>query len=477
MEFNTIRNKIRTFTYDSLASLLLQLLKNQEASERVSPIWHPLVLLKWTLEFAGQKDSKHATPQDINKLMNMIDELEMTHQTFNMMSNTSFTKTFSILSFQQFSYQESVEWDTFSRQYLLFVGIPGRHSIASVFEKQTGVTVVELLKYFFVLWAFVMNDAFPKEKYRGYLPRGLQALMGQHFGRLTAERIYNLLLISKSNAHTAFLEDKRQVKIYALQTFDTSFFTRKPFFLYRDSTYIPHRDILNQSFSYFIYDYLKANDDDFTTELGARMEKYMKLGLEESNTPFETENELKKRFGREHKVVDFVIDDCVLIEAKAIELKPSVGVDPRDHILGNELRQNISKAYASQMLGVANRLQPGKERFGIIVTYKPIYIGNSADMWEQFLEKETNTVLADDISKLDALPVSNLFLTDLRTWDTLLQVLKDNPIKLADLLREVRDADAIPATKKHFFAMHLSKFKVQLLTHNYLVEARKHVTP
>jgi hypothetical protein len=322
-----------------------------------------------------------------------------------------------------------------------------------------------------------MNDAFPNEKYQGYMPRRLQALLGQRLGARTVERIYNLLLISKSNAQDAFLEDKRQVKIYALQTFDTSFFARKPFFLYQDSTYIPHRNILNQSFSYFIYDYLKANDNDFTTELGARMEKYMELGLGESTIPFETENGLRRRFGKEHKAVDFVIDDCVLIEAQAIELKPSVGVDPRDHILGNELRQTISKAYASQMLGVANRLHPGKERFGIIVTYKPIYIGNSTDMWEQFLEKETKAVLADDISKLDALPVSNLFLMDLRTWDILLQVLKDNPIKLANLLREVRDTDAISATKKHFFAMHLSKFKVQLLTHRYLVEARNYITP
>jgi hypothetical protein len=148
MEFNAIRNKIRTFNADSLISLLLHLLKNQEALEKFTPIWHPLVLLKWTLEFAGQKGSKQATPDDIHILLRMIEELEMAHQTFNTLSNNSISKTFTILSFQQFSYQEAVEWNTFSRQYLLFVRIPGRHGIASVFEKHVGVTIVELLKYF-----------------------------------------------------------------------------------------------------------------------------------------------------------------------------------------------------------------------------------------------------------------------------------------------------------------------------------------
>jgi|GEM_PF-6905721 hypothetical protein len=45
MEYKPIRNKIASFSYDSLVELLFDVLKHQEA-ERSAPsaFWHPLLL-------------------------------------------------------------------------------------------------------------------------------------------------------------------------------------------------------------------------------------------------------------------------------------------------------------------------------------------------------------------------------------------------------------------------------------------------
>ena len=53
MIFKPLLNKIRKYTFESLDSNILEILKIQERDiKRPSPFWQSLVLLKWTIEFA-----------------------------------------------------------------------------------------------------------------------------------------------------------------------------------------------------------------------------------------------------------------------------------------------------------------------------------------------------------------------------------------------------------------------------------------
>lgn len=478
MEFNPIRNQIRQFTYASLSNELLSLLKHQEQQPQFTAFWHPLVLLKWAMEFAEQKRPfKLAQRQDVAKLLRMVEELEMSHATFDLRRNGRVSKTFSILAFQQFTYQEKAFLDTFSRQFVLFKQLKHKYDIAAAFEASTGLSIEQLLKIFRILWAFILNDVSDVYKYHGYIGKPLIKGLIDLYGLEIVLRFINLLSVSRETIQSAVREDTRQVRDYALQVFDVSFFTRKPLFTYEGTAIVPHRAILNQTFSYFIYDYMKHRDEQFTTELGARMEKYMQAGLVEVGITHTTEGQLRKKLGREHKVVDFVIDGCVLVEAKAIELKPYVSVNPEDRLLSQELRQTIGKAYATQMLSVAKTLPKDVERYGIIVTYKDLYLGNSTDIWEQFLESETLRVFGDLQESQSLLPVENLFFMDLHTWDMLLQVLKENEVSLVSLLEAVKEADSAPRTKLMYFAMHLRCYAVKQLTHQYLVKAREATNP
>ncbi|MDO7850397.1 hypothetical protein [Hymenobacter convexus] len=474
MEFNPIRNKIRQFTYESLVNELLAILKLQERDTRPSAFWHPLILLKWAMEFAEcKRPYKTASRQDVLNLMEMVSKLELSHATFDLRQHGRAHKTFAILAFQQFTYQEKTFVDTFSRQFVLFKQLKHSHDLAAEFEKLSGLSLHQVLQAFYFLHLFIFSDDPTLYKYWGYIDKFIYQGLMDFFGPTFTSTFLDLLTVSRDTIGRAVEEDTRQVKDYNLQVFDVSFFTRKPLFLYKRTALIPHHAILHQTFGHFIYDYMKHRDEAFTTELGARMERYMKLGLDEIRMPYQDENKLRRMLGKGHKVVDFVLDERVLVEAKAIELKPHVSVNPEDWLLSRELRQTVGKAYAEQMQAVAASLPCAAERYGIIVTYKELFLGDSADMWEQFLEGEALRALGPDYKNRLHIPIENLFIMDLPTWDLLLQVLKDHEVSLVSLLQEVKRAHADPKTKKFYFGMHLHSYPLSQFTHQYLVDARK----
>lgn len=471
MDFKPIRNKIRTFSYHSLTTHLLLILKEQEASQRPQAFWHSLTLLKWTLEFAGESyPSKEASRNDVHKLLNQLSELEMSHRTFNLKTNGhKINKLLTILSVQQLQYQHNAWKHSFASQLILFNDLKHKYDIASSFKQLTNLEVLIFLEILFIYWLIITQGHLTGLKFDHLLYEDVTNIIVDKYGKEIARDFQQLLTVSRDNAKEIFEQDKRMVRNYDLQIFETSFFTRYPFFAFDSKIVIPHKDILNPSANHFIYDFMKNRDDQFSTEFGDRMEKYMTLGLKEINATFKTENDLKSILGKDHKVVDFIIDDNILVEAKAIELKPIIGINPTDDNLANEFRKNIVKAYASQMLGVAEAIKQNGEVFGIIVTYKRLYIGNSKDVWNQFLREETEKLkIAEQIALL---PIENLFFIDLHTWDTIIQIIKNTKITLVEILTKVRETDKIEHQKKFSFEMHLDDYKVTNYDLSYLSEA------
>lgn len=184
-----------------------------------------------------------------------------------------------------------------------------------------------------MLILLVLHDIHSGYKYKGELDDYLVSQICRIIGRKQVLGIIDFLSISKSSAKRIINEDKRHVRNYDLQPFDVSLFTQKPFLSMWNKVFIPHRGILNQTCNYFIYDFLKNRDKDFSRELGLRMEIYMKMGLSELGIKYQTEDDLRRLLGKAHRVVDFLIDDCILVEAKAIELKPYASVNPSDEVL------------------------------------------------------------------------------------------------------------------------------------------------
>ena len=477
MDYKPIRNKIRRFTTESLTREILLLLRKIEINEKLRlPFFHLLLLLKWNYEFSDKNyGAKKATRTDITKLCDKISELEMSHAIFRFSTSSGLRKPFIILAHQQFTYQQRCHWDTFARHKILFDDLRSKYDINKSFQNLAGITVFDFLYISFVLYIIFFIAAVDKNLkgiYRGYIsPENIDTLK-LIFPEEKIIKYIQLLSTNPTKLAEDILKDGRGIRSYNMQSFEASFFTRKPFFFYNNVFLIPYKDILYHTFHYFIYEFLKQKDHQFTTELGARLEKYVQLGLDELNLNYQKENDLREKFGKKSKVVDYIVDDRIFIEVKAIEVKPYVSANPDDQILAKEFRKNITKAYLVQMMEMINRMQPNVECYGIIITYKKLFLGNSIDVWEQFLKKEARKIGLEN--KMRLLPPENLFIIDIESWDRTLQILKTNKISLVDVLEKIKNIDANPQSKKFNFSMHLDDFKINKINLSYLLEAYTH---
>jgi hypothetical protein len=150
---------------------------------------------------------------------------------------------------------------------------------------------------------------------------------------------------------------------------ERTFFTIYPFLIFKGEIKLLHESVFNHFINYYIYDFLKAADENFTTEFGSRFEKYVELSLKEVKLKFINENELKKRLKVKSNLVDFYLEAYnVYIECKAIELQPIPLVNPTDEILYNSLKESILKAYFKQLVNVSKSINRKKENWGLIIT-------------------------------------------------------------------------------------------------------------
>lgn len=226
-----------------------------------------------------------------------------------------------------------------------------------------------------------------------------------------------------------------------MQLYETNFFTLKPLILFRNQYRIPHRKIFVQTIKHFIYNYLKENSTQFPEEFGKRLEKYVELGLKENKMIYLSEASLKSRY-QLGKVADFVIDDDILVEVKAIELHHRSGVMRTKDILINDLDTTIIKAY-TQLLETANKINPAKEHFGIIITYKEMYLGFGADAWEEFLKDPIEKYCSENSINISVLPSQNLCFINIEVWDKIIQAIKDGKATLKEILVKGKELNAL----------------------------------
>ena len=141
MEYKPIRNKLKTFTFESINIQILEQLRRTEIDKNYNlPIWNLLLLLKWNYEFYPKKyKAKIATSNDLRKLMEQIETLQMSNNLFNFSRSLNFQKPFIMMAHQQFIYQNSVYWDTFARQSILFFELKNKYDINKSFKDLTKI--------------------------------------------------------------------------------------------------------------------------------------------------------------------------------------------------------------------------------------------------------------------------------------------------------------------------------------------------
>ena len=461
--FSYIKNRIKDHSKDDLLEFCYNLLESKK--EEKFPIWYVFTLMKWAYIYGGNKyPPKQLTQERFGRIYNSVANFNQEHiSTF--LKDKRPDKAFQIIFNQQVYLQKQVYKEIYATQLKLFSNLKSRYDIETSFKEKTGLSVLDFLFIEQIIWLYIHIKELKKPDL--YFDGFLEGYVLNMFSEITSvdkiKNFLNLLTLNPENATESISKFKHRIKKEELQTMEVSFFTMFPFQIYKGRIKLIHESIYNHTVNYYIFDFLKTHDNNFTTEFGYRLEKYIQLGLKEINVKFIHETELKKLLPQNSNVVDFMIEENIFIESKATEIQAYPNVNPTDELIFNSLKSSIFKAYFEQLLSVSNHLNPNKENWGIIITYKELYWSSFTSLFEIGKDKyptQDNTQL----------PPENVFIIDIYTWDLIVQIIKNKKATLLEILQNAKLNNSKPETSKQLFDMHLDIYQPIQLNLSYLTD-------
>lgn len=471
--YNYIRNKVRKFSKKELLSNLYSILKSLDLKDddKPSPIWHIFLLIKWTyIDGAEPYYPKHLSNKEISELLKNIEKFE--DKILNpYVERRDWDSFFQIIGYQQFYLQKNVHWVDFAQQLKIFTTLKHKYDIDNSFREKTGLSVYEFLATSFILWMYSnINSVLKQFTYNGYIGEDVFETFSYCMSVEILKNYIQLLILNEENTNEIINAYKRGLNRNEYQPFEISFFTMYPFQNLSGGINIIHKSIFAHTCCYYIYDYLKESDEKFSEEFGRRFEKYVGLGLEETKTNFITENELKKLYGKDENVVDYLVDDSILIECKGVEPKPLPSVKPTIEITYNNLKDSIIKAYTKQMLNVLKNKNQEKEYYGIIVTYKDFYYSSLEDLWLA-MKGDVEKFCSENNFNINLLPPEKVLVINISSWDKIVQILKTTDTTLSEILKKIYDTNKIEKMKN--FNSHFKDYEIGNCELNYLKEEYK----
>lgn len=466
--FNCIKNRISDHSKDDIISFCYQLMDAKK--NEVFPIWFVFIIMKWTMIYGGNRyPPKKLTPEKFNNIYNSVSKLNEGHIS-SFIKNKQVDRAFQVLFNQQFYLQKSVYREIFSSQLKLFTTIRGKYDIDKSFKEKTGIAIFDFLFLAQIVWLYIniseLKD--PQLYFEGYLDSDFLKVATGLTSEDNVKKFLNLLMVHSFNEREGIENFRHKMNNENFQTMEMSFFTMFPFHLFQGRIKLVHPAVFQHSVNYYIYDFLKASDENFTTEFGYRLEKFIEFGLKEMNLDYRTENDLKKQLGKNSSLVDYVVqNENIYIESKATELQAYPSVNPTDELLYNALKTSIFKAYFKQLTKVAQHLTPGEENWGIIITYKEFFWSHFSKLYD--VGKEYYT----DETGISHLPPENVFIIDIYSWNLIVQLVKDKKTTLPMILQKAKEDNSRPETSKQLFGMHLDIFAPHKLDLQYLKTENK----
>ncbi len=440
VDFNLIKGRIQKHKLSSIIDKTLELLNEvQRRDDKGFPVWNLLTLIKWayihTTDSILRSDIKE---HEYHQLLELIKQFEGKYSGISFKSRSQIRQSFKIIANQQFPLQDKFHHIILSRQIVLYHQLRSKFDIDKEFSRLTHIDLKSFFEYsYFTFFFFNFDNVRPDIRYEGDLFETYFALFRSKWGDEQLKKYLELLTL-KDRDHFKKLQ---KLNNEVLQLYETNFFTLKPLILFRNQYRIPHRQIFIQTIKHFVYNYLKENSKFFPEEFGKRLEKYVELGLKENEISFQNETELKANYPLK-KVSDFLIDSDILVEVKAIELHPRSGVLRTQDILVNDLDSTIIKAY-TQLLETASKIDVNRQYFGIIITYKEMYLGFGADAWDEFMKDSIETFCSQNSINISLLPPENLFFITIEDWDKMMQTVKDGKATLREVLLKGQELNAL----------------------------------
>jgi hypothetical protein len=435
INFDLVKGRIQRFSKNSLTSECLGLLAEMQRDNKKNyAFWNLLVLLKWILIHSIESVYLlKANRQDLVDTLIIIEKFESDQQVIDF--KKGIIRGFRIIAYQQFWAQDVMSDYTFDSQLTLFAPLDKTSNIGKIFLAKTGIEIVEFIKLSYATYIyFNLHKANSSGTYTGRLDQDYFQITDNYFERQTVLNYLKLLTVNECDDLIGI--QKMTTEIY--QLYETSFWSLKPLLNFNNILLTPHRAVFEESSRHFIYNYLKRNSSEFSDEFGERMERYIELGLKETCVNYFKEVDLKAEYPHLTKVVDFLVNDNILVESKAIELHPRSGILRRQEILLNEFENSIIKSY-KQILETANSIDQSRTWYGIVITYKETYIGFGNDAWEEFLKVPISEYVFEKGLKLEVVPPRNLCFIKLEDWDIVVQNVKNGKETFESIIKKAVD--------------------------------------
>ncbi len=463
IEFSYIRNRISEYRKDDLLSFCYQQLDSNK--NKKFPIWCIFTLIKWTIMYGEKKyPPKQLTFEKFSKIFNYITTFGDEH-ILSFFKENRIDKAFQILYNQQFYLQKKVYKEIYATQLKLFSSIKGKYDINKSFFDKTGFTIFDFLYIQNFFWIYINIDKLNKEGlyFDGFFDTYFLNFVSKMTCREKVQIFINLLTLNQNNAEKCISNFRHKINKVDLQIMEMSFFTMFPFVIWKKQIKLVHLSVFKHTINYYIYDFLKSQDENFTTYFGYRLEKYIELGLKEIQVDYNTETQLKKILPKHSNLTDFFIkSENIFIESKATEMQALPSINPTDELIYNALKSSLFKAYFEQLVPVSQLLQPDNENWGIIITYKEFFWSDFTELFKIGKEKY------DANSDFAHIPPQNVFIIDIYTWDKVIHIVKNGKATLSEILRKAKKNNSKEETFKQLFDMHLDEYNIGTLNLSYL---------
>ncbi len=460
MTFNYIRNQIQHYRKSDLVDRCFSILE-QRGNDKALPVWEIFIIVKWAYEYGETSyPLKKLTDPGFNKISNAVYELNNEHVS-RYIKTGGINYWFIIAHSQQFYLQKFVLKETLATQLKLFVTIRHKYDVNQEFERKTGITIQDLIFFFQTIWIIIYSKKVKGTpiSYYGYLSQEHFDFLGSVKGKKKVDAFRQLLVLTPSTAVDQIAAVAQNIRNTEWQLLARSFCTMYPLHLHDSRTKVIHESVFYYAANFYIYDLMKSSQ--FATDFGKRIEEYVDCGLKEIGCKYLNESALRTLFPGS-KVVDYFVEDQnILIECKAVELSPIASINPSPEAMYNSLKDSIIKAYAKQMLTIANQLTVTDELFGLIITYKEFYTSHYTELFE---------ISKKDISgncNIKLLPPENVFIIDLFTWDRIIQIVKNGSATLSEILVNIKKENLIQR-KQQFVSMSLDAYDASTFDLSYL---------
>jgi hypothetical protein len=463
IEFSYIRNRIAEYRKDDLFDYCYQQLDRNK--DKQFPDWYIFTLIKWAIIYGEKKyPPKQLTPQKFNKIYNAISNFNEYHISSFLKEKRS-DKAFQILYYQQFYLQKTVYKEIYATQLKLFSSINGKHDIEKSFFEKTGFTILDFLYIQQIFWLYINIGELKQQGlyFYGFFDTHFLNLVSGITSREKVKHFINLLTLNPNSAEECISSFRHKINKVDLQTMEMSFFTMFPFSVWKNQIKLVHKGIFKHTINYYLYDFLKSQDENFTTDFGYRLERYIELGLKEIQVEYKTETELKKILPPNSNLTDFYIEnENIFIESKATEMQALPSVNPTDKLIYNALKSSLFKAYFEQLVPVSKSIKPDKVNWGVIITYKEFFWSHFTELFEIGKSKyDTNQCFSH-------IPPQNVFIIDIYTWNKVIQIVKDKKATLSEILNKAKENNSRPETSKQLFDMQLVEYNIGSLNLSYL---------